>query len=121
MRCIALALILTACATPPDPTPAPTPRAALEQAVATCKADPACMASLEADEARLGSCPWYEAVGCSVVVGAAVAVCVDPLTMEVCEPALIAVQAIGCCDCIPKGWVRDACNVVGVDESDNPQ
>jgi len=112
---IFLALLMTACADEAVPSPAEelTLRAELEQSVAACKADEECMASLENDSEILQSCPWYEAVGCSVVVAGAVAVCVDPLTMEECEPALIAVKAIGCCDCLPKGWVQDACKTIG--------
>lgn len=112
MRHAILSLVFAACAAPtPAPAPEPTlePRAALEAALATCKADEECLASLQADEDLLGSCPWYDAIGCSAVVAAAVAVCVDPETMELCTPALEAVKAIGCCDCLPKGWVRDAC------------
>ena len=109
------AAVFVSCAplVPPEPAPiVEDPFEALLVAVDECAADEGCFSSMTESDSLLGSCPWYEAVGCSVVVAAAVAVCVDPLTMEECEPALIAVSAIGCCNCLPSGWVRDACKAI---------
>jgi len=96
-------------AAPAAPEAAPDPadlRVAVNESVAACVAEPVCMATLEADE-NLMSCPWYKAVGCSVVVAAALAACdvIGPECLELLEP----VAKIGCCDCIPSGAVRDAC------------
>lgn len=76
--------------------------------VGHCKKDPVCKKQLEASEPLLGSCPWYEAVGCGVVVAAAGAACVVT-EGEACLPAIKAVAAIGCCDCLPSGKVQDIC------------
>jgi hypothetical protein len=114
-------LLLTACT--PDPAAVEEPaasvaevlpvskRAAMESAVAECKADETCMTSLTADDALLGSCPWYEAVGCSVAVGAAATACVVT-EGEACAEALELVAKIGCCDCLPSGAVQDMCKAI---------
>lgn len=112
MRYAILSLIFVACAAPaPEPEPEPEPRAALEAALTTCKADATCLASLKADEALLGSCPWYEAIGCSAAVAAAGAACVVT-EGEACLEALELVAKIGCCDCLPSGEVRDICKAI---------
>lgn len=100
-----LAWILLACSTTPEP---PTPRQALEIAVADCKANADCLASLQADADLLGSCPWYEAIGCSAAVAAAVTCCAAT-EGELCLECVELVAEIGCCDCLPKGKVRDSC------------
>lgn len=115
---LVLVLALAACADRPadkaDAKPADL-RADVESSVAACVADAECSKTLEADAAcsagaELGSCPWYKAVGCSVVVAAALAACaeVGPECIELLKP----VAEIGCCDCIPAGAVRDACRAI---------
>jgi hypothetical protein len=107
---------LAACSTvEPAPKKAEaTPRQALESAVKDCTADKDCLASLKADEHLLGSCAWYKAVGCGAAVAAAAAACVIT-EGEACLEAVAAVAAIGCCDCLPSGVVRDMCKSVGAD------
>ena len=86
-------------------------RALLEEAVTACKKDTDCMASLTKDTQLLTSCPWYEAIGCSVVTAAAVAGCVVT-EGEACMECLEAVSAIGCCDCLPSGTIQDMCKAI---------
>lgn len=114
-------VLLTACTPAPAPVEAPeatvaevidpTPHEALVASVAACKADEECMAHLTATEPLLGSCPWYEAVGCSVAVGAAATACVVT-EGEACAEALELVAKIGCCDCLPSGTVQDMCKAI---------
>ena len=117
-----IALVLMACPDPKsdEPTTSEAEAPAIEEAdlhaallasVETCKADEECMAKLTAADDLLGSCPWYEAIGCSVVVAAAAAACVVT-EGEACMPALEAVSAIGCCDCLPSGTVQDMCKEI---------
>ncbi|MDB4278634.1 hypothetical protein N9917_03450 [Deltaproteobacteria bacterium] len=114
-------MLLSACTPAVEEAPAPapsvaevlpeTPHDALVKSLATCKADEECMTHLTATEPLLGSCPWYEAVGCSVAVGAAGTACVVT-EGEACAEALELVAKIGCCDCLPSGKVQDICKAI---------
>jgi len=114
-------LLLTACTPEPVAEEAPTatvataseptPHEVLVASLATCKADEECMTHLTATEPLLGSCPWYEAVGCSAAVLAAGAACVVT-EGEACVEALELVAKIGCCDCLPSGTVQDMCKAI---------
>ena len=86
-------------------------RDAMVSAIGACTEDESCMASISMDDTLLGNCPWYEAVGCSAAVAAAMAACVET-EGELCIEALEAVKAIGCCGCLPKGKVQDACKQI---------
>ena len=86
-------------------------RDAMVSAIGACTEDESCMASISMDDTLLGNCPWYEAVGCSAAVAAAMASCVET-EGELCIEALEAVKAIGCCGCLPKGKVQDACKQI---------
>lgn len=111
-----LVLFLAACSVAEAPAPAPTPLQQMHEAIAACQADPACMEAIKVEamlgSEELGSCSFWAELGCVTVVSAALAVCVDPVIGELCLEALEAVADIGCCDCIPKGPVRDACKAI---------
>jgi hypothetical protein len=117
-----IALVLMACPDPKSDEPvtaseaAPAieeadPHTALLASVESCKADEECMGKLTATDELLGSCPWYEAVGCSAAVVAAGAACVVT-EGEACAEALELVAKIGCCDCLPSGAVQDMCKAI---------
>lgn len=78
--------------------------AALVAAVADCESDKECKENLE-------SCDVGKAILCSTMVAATAAACVDPAD-GVCEEALAEDKAAGCCDCLPKGKVRDLCKAI---------
>ncbi len=101
---------LFACTSAPEPEPVDL-HADLLESVEACKADEECMSKLKASEDLLGSCPWYEAVGCSAAVVAAGAACVVT-EGEACIEALELVAKIGCCDCLPSGTVQDMCKEI---------
>lgn len=115
-------LALFGCGGSPEPEPPVDPFEAVSESLATCSADEECKAKLEAVE--LGSCPWYEAVGCSALTVAAGAACVVT-EGEACLEALELVKAAGCCDCLPKGEVRDICKALAeekeLEEAEAPE
>ena len=116
MNRLIILLFLTACGTSEDAQPkiektAPDLHDEVLASVEACKADEECMAKLKASDALLGSCPWYEAIGCSAAVAAAGAACVVT-EGEACLEALELVAKIGCCDCLPKGKVQDMCKEI---------
>lgn len=78
--------------------------AALVQAAAECQSDDECKKALE-------SCDVGKAILCSTMVAATAVACVDPAD-GACEEALAEDKAAGCCDCIPKGKVRDLCKAI---------
>ena len=104
-----LVFALLSCGTSPEPEPS------LHQSVVIsvqeCRNDGECAAKLAAADELLGNCPWYEAIGCSAAVAAAGAACVVT-EGEACLEALELVSDIGCCDCLPKGKVRDLCKEI---------
>ena len=65
-----------------------------------CQKEPACKAKLEAVP-MLQGCPWWESAYCGAAVAAAGVACAVT-EGEACIPALEAVRAIGCCDCLPS-------------------
>lgn len=104
----ALALVLFAC---PPLVDSERLRYRVDSSVSACVADDKCRGSLEQVTPILQSCPWYTAVGCSAAVAAAVTCCAAT-EGELCLECVELVAKIGCCDCLPKGKVRDSCKQI---------
>lgn len=111
LNTICIALLLTACSTPAtEATPEAAPEAAdkheaLVAAATACDADPECAENLK-------SCDVVKAIECSALIAATVAACAVGPEDPACEAALLADKASGCCDCVPKGVLRTACEVL---------
>ena len=105
------AFILTACQAPaPEAKPeaeaaSVSKHEALVAAAVECNAEPECVEALK-------SCDVVKAIECSALIAATVAACAVGPEDPACEAALVADKASGCCDCVPKGVLRDACNVI---------
>lgn len=114
-------MVVSGCSAPEkkdaDTAPKASKHEVVVSATASCLEDKACSAHLDKDYQtfkdadNLGSCNVWKAIGCGTLVAATAVACVDPLD-GVCEEALVEDRAAGCCDCLPKGKVRDLCKKI---------